>query len=119
MNINQRVYEIMRNLLGSVSTGVNVDDDLILDEIPNIDSLFFLEMVSSFEKEFNIKFDLEDLVALGKAEVKTLDDLADLAGDELSEIVGEHKMSLSAANEIIMEARQHWFEDEEEAEEEK
>lgn len=62
MNINQRVYEIMRNLLGSVSTGVNVDDDLILDEIPNIDSLFFLEMVSSFEKEFNIKFDLEDLV---------------------------------------------------------
>jgi len=52
----------MRNLLGSVSTGVNVDDDLILDEIPNIDSLFFLEMVSSFEKEFNIKFDLEDLV---------------------------------------------------------
>jgi hypothetical protein len=43
--------------------------------------------------------------------------LADLAGDELVEILGEHKISLSTANEIIMEARQSWFEDDEETEE--
>lgn len=55
------------------------------------------------------ELDLEDLVALGTAGVKTLDDLADLAGDELIEIIGEDKLSLSDANEIIMEARKSWF----------
>ncbi|MCT4574751.1 MAG: transcription termination factor NusA [Alphaproteobacteria bacterium] len=57
------------------------------------------------------ELDLEDLVALGTAGVKTLDDLADLAGDELIEIIGEDKLSLSDANEIIMEARKSWFEE--------
>jgi len=53
-------------------------------------------------------FDLEGLVLLGKADVKTLDDLADLSSDELVEIIGE-KLSLSKANDIIMKAREHWF----------
>jgi N utilization substance protein A len=51
----------------------------------------------------------KDLVALGEKGVKTLDDLADLAGDELVEIVGADNMSEEAANEIIMGARAHWF----------
>ncbi|HLT77496.1 MAG TPA: transcription termination factor NusA [Ferrovibrio sp.] len=51
------------------------------------------------------------LVALGEKGVKTLDDLADLAGDELQEIVGEG-LSNEDANAIIMAARQHWFGDE-------
>ena len=51
------------------------------------------------------------LIALGTAGVKTLDDLADLAGDELVEIVGEG-MDEAQANEIIMAARAHWFGDE-------
>jgi N utilization substance protein A len=53
------------------------------------------------------------LVALGEKGVKTLDDLADLASDELVEIVGEANMDEATANEIIMAARAHWFDDEE------
>ena len=52
------------------------------------------------------------LVALGEKGVKTLDDLADLASDELLEIVGTDGMDETAANEIIMAARAHWFDDE-------
>ena len=54
----------------------------------------------------------EMVVALGENEVKSLDDLADLASDELREIVGEVNLSEDATNEIIMAARAHWFEDE-------
>lgn len=53
------------------------------------------------------------LVTLGEKGVKTLDDLADLAGDELVEILGSEAIDEDAANEIIMLARAHWFEDEE------
>ena len=52
-----------------------------------------------------------DLVKLGEKGVKTLDDLADLASDELIEIV-ERKMTNDDANAIIMAARAHWFADE-------
>ena len=53
------------------------------------------------------------LVTLGEKGVKTLDDLGDLAGDELVEILGADAIEEDAANEIIMAARAHWFEDEE------
>jgi transcription termination/antitermination protein NusA len=52
------------------------------------------------------------LVALGEKGVKTLDDLADLASDELIEIVGADNMVEETANAVIMAARAHWFEDE-------
>src|ERR1700722_12911335 len=55
------------------------------------------------------------LVTLGEKGVKTLDDLADLASDELVEIVGEANMEEAVANEVIMAARAHWFADEESA----
>ena len=51
-------------------------------------------------------------VALGEKGIKTLDDLADLASDELIEIVGAEAMDEEAANVVIMAARAHWFEDE-------
>jgi N utilization substance protein A len=57
----------------------------------------------------------EMVVALGENEVKSLDDLADLASDELREIVGEVNLSEDATNKIIMAARAHWFEDEDAA----
>ena len=54
------------------------------------------------------------LVALGENGVKTLDDLADLASDELIEIVPPGTLGEDKANEIIMAARAHWFEGEDE-----
>ncbi|GAA4220926.1 transcription termination factor NusA [Sphingomonas endophytica] len=81
------------------------------------------------------------LVTLGKAGIKTLDDLADLATDELVEkkraeprrrnddaprrtdrpenkggVLGEYGLSDEQGNEIIMAARAHWFDDEPAAE---
>lgn len=53
------------------------------------------------------------LVTLGEKGVKTLDDLGDLAGDELVEILGADAIEEDAANEIIMAARAHWFDGEE------
>ena len=57
------------------------------------------------------------LVTLGEAGIKTLDDLGDLAGDELTSsedgLLREYGMDIDVANEIIMAARAHWFEDEE------
>jgi transcription termination/antitermination protein NusA len=56
------------------------------------------------------------LVALGEKGIKTLDDFADLAGDELLELLtasdrGGATLDLDAANALIMQARAHWFED--------
>ncbi len=73
------------------------------------------------------------LVTLGKANIRTLDDLADLATDELIQkkrpeprrraenapqresdkggVLAEYGLSEEQGNEIIMAARAHWFED--------
>ena len=98
-------------------------------------------------RELGVEDDLADiphlteamLVVLGKAGIKTLDDLADLATDELiakkrqdnrrgparserSEraedkggVLGEYGLSEEQGNEIIMAARAHWFDDEPQA----
>src|SRR3954467_6804597 len=59
------------------------------------------------------------LVALGEKGVKSLDDLADLAADELTDakdgILKDFELSTEDANGVIMAARAHWFEDEKKA----
>ena len=54
------------------------------------------------------------LVTLGKAGIKTLDDLGDLATDELVSkregVLKEYGLSEDEGNRIIMAARAHWFE---------
>ena len=75
------------------------------------------------------------LVTLGKANIRTLDDLADLATDELIQkkrveprrrepsnrpedkggILSDYSLTEEQGNEIIMAARAHWFEDEQPA----
>ena len=101
-------------------------------------------------KELGVEDDLAELphlteamlVVLGKASIKTLDDLADLATDELIQkartetrrnnnnndrhdrkraddkagILAKFGLSEEQGNEIIMAARAHWFEDEDGAE---
>ncbi|MFP4097697.1 MAG: transcription termination factor NusA [Alphaproteobacteria bacterium] len=75
------------------------------------------------QEELGIADDLMDaaglradqIIALGENDIKTLDDLADLAGDELIEILGEGSLTPQEANDIIMEARKHWFAEEDAA----
>jgi N utilization substance protein A len=50
------------------------------------------------------------LVKLGENGVKTLDDLADLASDELIDMLGDLAPGAAEADAIIMAARAHWFE---------
>ena len=51
------------------------------------------------------------LVALGEKGLKTLDDLADLASDELQELLSESMLNSEDFDQIIMAARAHWFPD--------
>ena len=53
----------------------------------------------------------EVIIKLGENEVKSRDDLADLATDELMEILGESEMKEREAEQLIMKAREHWFAD--------
>lgn len=53
--------------------------------------------------------DRDMLLTLAGNGIKTIDDLADLAADELIEILGENTISVQEANRIIMNAREHWF----------
>jgi len=81
------------------------------------------EKLSQRRKELKVSDDLaevegvspEMLVALGENGIKTRDDLADLATDELLELAPAGTLKESAANDIIMAARAHWFEDEDQA----
>ena len=52
------------------------------------------------------------ILKLGENEVKSRDDLADLATDELLEILGEGAMTEAEAEALIMKAREHWFAEE-------
>ena len=73
--------------------------------------------------ELGVEDDLADVegvsaamvVKLGENDIKTRDDLADLAGDELLEILEGEAMSSDQANNIIMAARAHWFADDDAA----
>ena len=56
--------------------------------------------------------DQDMLLTLANNGIKTIDDLADLAADELIEILGENTLSETEANKVIMAARAHWFEEE-------
>jgi len=52
---------------------------------------------------------IEMAVKLGEKGLKSLDDVADLASDELREIIGADNLTENKANEVIMAARAHWF----------
>jgi transcription termination/antitermination protein NusA len=56
---------------------------------------------------------LETIVALGRKGIKNLDDLGDLAADELVEMVPDAGLTEAEAGEVIMAARRHWFGEEE------
>lgn len=49
------------------------------------------------------------LVKVAEKSIKTRDELGELAGDELQEIVGAGVIDIDTANAVIMKAREHWF----------
>jgi N utilization substance protein A len=78
------------------------------------------KILESKKSELGIKDDLmefegltpEIVIKLAENEVKSRDDLADLAADELVEILGEDVIKERDAEKMIMKAREHWFAEE-------
>ena len=134
--------------------GIEGFDEELAEELQSraVEALERREEASRQERrELGVEDDLAEmphlneamLVTLGKAGIKTLDDLADLATDELiakkreaprrrnnadgpplrrpqreqdkGGVLGEYGLSEEQGNEIIMAARAHWFDDEEPA----
>ncbi|HVA15249.1 MAG TPA: transcription termination factor NusA [Stellaceae bacterium] len=103
-------------------------DETVAGELQQRAQVFLQEQNERFEtrrKELGVGDDVAAiegmipalLVAVGEKGVKTLDDLADLAADELIEMAGTTaKLEEDEANAIIMAARAHWFENEPAAE---
>ncbi len=54
---------------------------------------------------------IQSIIRLGEQGIKSLDDLADLSGDELIELLPDLGLKLDDAGTIIMAARAHWFDD--------
>ena len=79
-----------------------------------------VQILESKKVELGIQDDLmefegltpEVIIKLGENEVKSRDDLADLATDELVEILGEDQIKPRDAEALIMKAREHWFAEE-------
>ncbi|MGK7863430.1 transcription termination factor NusA [Falsiroseomonas sp. E2-1-a4] len=120
---------------GSIEDIINVDDEE-LAEIEGFDenvaaelkrrAQAFLDKIEGEMDDKRREMGVEDavaevggfspamLVALGEKGVKSLEDLADLAGDELVEILGTDAVDEETANAVILAARQSagWFGDE-------
>ena len=108
-------------------------DEDIAEELRNRANNFLSEeeeRLATMRRELGVDDELAVLagltpamvVTLGEAGIKTLDDLADLATDELNDpgnregegrgILAEYGLDEDQANAIIMAARAHWFDDE-------
>ena len=100
-------------------------DEAIAEELRNRAISFSQAQEESFNlkrQELGVADSLADLdgitprlmVILGENNIKTVDDLGDLASDELLELMPEGILDVNAADELIMSARAHWFEASEE-----
>ena len=108
-------------------------DEDIAEELRNRANSFLSEeeeRLATMRRELGVDDDLAALdcltpamvVTLGEAGIKTLDDLGDLATDELNDpgnregegrgILADYGLDEEQANAIIMAARAHWFDDE-------
>lgn len=116
------VDEIAMVALDELSSIDGFDEDLA-KELQNRAKAFvekrnkeFVEKTKTLGVDDSLKtisgLDQEMILNLAEQGVKNLDDLADLASDELIEILGEGVVTEAEANRIIMAAREHWFKDE-------
>ena len=122
------IEEIVETDVSEFTQIEGFDEDVAAELISRADN-FLKEKAKALaerQEELGLEKDLVELegvtpdmlVVLGENNIKTRDDLADLAGDELVEIVGDKlavKLDEKQANEIIMKARAHWFEGDEQS----
>ena len=103
-------------------TGIEGFDEDLAEELQNRAKAYLVARQDTLTKQIEEQQVSDDLkkmegltlymvAALGNAGIKTLDDFADLASDELIEIVGDKNMDTDTANALIMKAREHWFEE--------
>lgn len=123
----RNVEELAESTMDEVSSIEGFDED-VAEELINRAKAFLETKAAAFEKqktELGIQDDLLEVdgvssdlaLQLAENDVKTRDDLADLAGDELVEMLGGKEtspLSEKQANQLIMKAREHWFADEDE-----
>ena len=96
-------------------------DEGVAAELINRANTYLEAKAAEFEKQkkdLGINDDIMDVPGMTSAMaltfaakgIKSRDDLADFAGDELVETLGEdHPMTEKDANALIMKAREHWF----------
>jgi len=92
-----------------------LDEDIVNELRNRARNVLLTEAIATEEKLENVSEDLiglegmtKDLAAkLAEHDVKTRDDLAELAVDELTEMTG---IDDERAKELILKARAHWFE---------
>ncbi len=112
------IVETSNEELGRIE-GFDID---IATELKDRAAGFLKIKKTAFEKrasEIGISKELRDvkgltqdmILSLGEKNIKEMDDLGDLASDELREMIGEDALTESQANAIIMAARESWFQD--------
>lgn len=115
------VEEIADAPLGELANLEGFDDD-VAAELQNRALMFLKAKADAYlneAKDLGLSNELvaieslseSMLLTLAKNNIKTLDDFADLAGDELLDVLGKESMTLEQANALIMIARAHWFEE--------
>jgi N utilization substance protein A len=128
------VDETLTKLL--ISEGFTTVDDLLMVPVEELGSIEGLDeavatelqrraqaSVDEYTKEYT-KLGVEKellemegmnsniLMAIAKEGIKSLDDFGELSSDELLDILPEGTISHKQADAMIMEARKHWFDDE-------
>jgi N utilization substance protein A len=122
----RKVEEIAETSIDDLAS-IDGFDEGVAEELINRAQAFLNVKAEEFnkqKKEMGIKDDIMDVdgvsaamaLTLAEHNVKSRDDLADLAGDELVEMLGDDAMTEKDANALIMKAREHWFADEDAAE---
>jgi N utilization substance protein A len=129
------IDETLTRLL--IAEGFNTVDDLVMIPVEELGSIDGLDetvatelqrraqnSIDEYSKEYT-KLGVEKellemegmnsniLMAIAKDGIKTLDDFAELASDELIELLPVGSLTSKQADTMIMEARKHWFNDEE------
>ena len=93
--------ELAEELQSRARAYVAATNDSLMEKIEALD---MAEDLKTFEG-----LTLAQRVRLGENGIKTLDDFADLSNDELKDILKELAPSDAEANDLIMKAREHWF----------